>query len=217
MENQEPTESKDHKDTRAKILAAALEEFADKGREGARMQAIADRAGVNKALLHYYFRTKEDLHLAVIRDFFQHFIARLSEHPPEAAEPSTLIRHLVDSYMGMIHQTPKFPRIMMRLLLAPEGHQPLQKEIFNSPDFEKLRAYLFGQLLGLQKKGHLQDVDPQAAILSLLGSMLFYFIGQPVVSLAFPGLSENEDGLERYQESLVTIFTRGFSLEGKMK
>ncbi len=54
--------------TEQKILNAAREEFINTGLKGARMQEIADRAGVNKALLHYYFRSKEKLYEAAIRE-----------------------------------------------------------------------------------------------------------------------------------------------------
>ncbi|HEY9766629.1 MAG TPA: TetR/AcrR family transcriptional regulator, partial [Chroococcales cyanobacterium] len=203
------------KDTQAKITEAALEEFAEKGKDGARMQAIADRAGVNKALLHYYFHTKDDLHLAVIRNFFQSFVLRLCQNAPVNQDPEAVVRLFVDTYMGMIQQNPKFPRIMMRLLLAPEGLEGIKREIFAAPDFEKLRTFLFGQLGALQALGHIQDVDPQAAMLSLLGSMIFYFIGKPLVSAVFPDVTEGEAGFERYKESLITIFTRGFLSEGR--
>ncbi|HBN09035.1 MAG TPA: hypothetical protein DD435_10440 [Cyanobacteria bacterium UBA8530] len=208
-------ETKETKDTQAKIMEAALEEFAEKGKDGARMQAIADRAGVNKALLHYYFHTKNDLHLAVIRSFFQSFVLRLCSKPPVNQDPETVVRLFVDTYMGMIQQNPKFPRIMMRLLIAPGGLEGIKSEIFAAPDFEKLRTFLFGQIGALQALGHMGDVDPQAALLSLLGSMIFYFIGRPVVSLVFPDITESEAGFERYKASLVTIFTRGFLSEGR--
>ena len=54
--------------TEAQILKAAREVFIAKGLDGARMQEIADHAGINKALLHYYFRTKEKLFEAVFRE-----------------------------------------------------------------------------------------------------------------------------------------------------
>jgi TetR/AcrR family transcriptional regulator len=58
---------KDHKDTEEKILDAAKDVFQKKGMTGARMQEIADKAGINKALLHYYYRTKEKLFEKVLR------------------------------------------------------------------------------------------------------------------------------------------------------
>src|SRR4051812_3781916 len=62
--------------TRAAILAAAETEFARSGLAGARTDAIAAAAGVNKALLYYYFKSKETLYGAVIEDHFKAFNER---------------------------------------------------------------------------------------------------------------------------------------------
>ena len=58
-------------DTEQKILQAATEIFLEKGHDGARMQVIADKAGINKALLHYYFRSKDKLFRTVFKKELQ--------------------------------------------------------------------------------------------------------------------------------------------------
>src|SRR5260370_21528069 len=63
--------------TRAAILKAALEEFAHEGPAGARTEEIARRAGVNKALLYYYFKDKEGLYGAVLEQVFSGLSARV--------------------------------------------------------------------------------------------------------------------------------------------
>jgi len=65
-------------DTEAKILAAAGEVFRAKGRDGAKMQEIADAAGINKAMLHYYFRSKDQLFETVFTQAAQHFFEKLN-------------------------------------------------------------------------------------------------------------------------------------------
>jgi TetR/AcrR family transcriptional regulator len=66
-----------YSETERKILQAAREVFQRKGLYGARMQEIADAAGINKALLHYYFRNKDKLFDAIFSDVFQNFIPGL--------------------------------------------------------------------------------------------------------------------------------------------
>ena len=68
--------------TEQKIFEAALEVFASKGRDGARMQEIADHAGINRPLLHYYFRSKSQLYEAVFAHGFKQFISSLSQSVP---------------------------------------------------------------------------------------------------------------------------------------
>ena len=65
--------------TEQRIFNAALEVFSRKGKDGARMQEIADCAGINRALLHYYFRSKSKLYEAVFAHGFEQFIGGLSQ------------------------------------------------------------------------------------------------------------------------------------------
>jgi len=68
----------EEKQVEKNILQAALQVFIEKGRDGARMQEIADNAGVNKMFLHYYFRNKDTLFLEVVKkivtDLYDHVI-----------------------------------------------------------------------------------------------------------------------------------------------
>ena len=64
--------SKKDLNTEQKILLAAKKIFVEKGLEGARMQEIANEAGINKALLHYYFRSKDKLFEGVFREAFHY-------------------------------------------------------------------------------------------------------------------------------------------------
>ena len=68
---------KDKIKTEDKIFDSAMKEFLEKGFNGARMQAIADEAGINKALLHYYFKSKEVLYKEVFKKVFVEFLMRL--------------------------------------------------------------------------------------------------------------------------------------------
>ncbi|UCG28570.1 MAG: TetR/AcrR family transcriptional regulator, partial [Bacteroidales bacterium] len=99
--------------TEALIFEAAKRVFGRKGLDGARMQEIADEAGINKALLHYYFRTKEKLFEAVLTDIFQSFF-------PKAmvimADPDISIREKIEQfvniYISLIQENPYMPGFM---------------------------------------------------------------------------------------------------------
>jgi TetR/AcrR family transcriptional regulator len=97
-----------------RILAAAAEEFANNGFFGARTQAISDSANVNKAMLHYYFRTKENLYGQVIREAFQKILARVGQAWMEPAPIETRVETIVDSYMDHYESNPDFLRIVLR-------------------------------------------------------------------------------------------------------
>lgn len=79
-------------ETEKKIIAAAREVFIRQGREGARMQEIAEKAGVNKALLHYYFRSKEKLYRKILQDAVTGLMERLLAIPAGGSFRDFLVR-----------------------------------------------------------------------------------------------------------------------------
>jgi AcrR family transcriptional regulator len=108
------SESAGHGSAEERILAAAAEEFANNGFFGARTQAIADSAGVNKAMLHYYFRTKENLYGEVIGTAFRKVLARVGQSWIEPGTIETRVLKMVDSYMEHYEENPRFLRIILR-------------------------------------------------------------------------------------------------------
>ena len=78
--------------TKASIRAAARGEFADRGAEGARVDAIADRAGANKRLLYHYFGNKDDLYLAVLEEAYTAIRAAESELVLSRSSPASMVK-----------------------------------------------------------------------------------------------------------------------------
>lgn len=104
--------------TREKILAAARAEFIENGLRGARMQEIANRAGVNKALLHYHFRDKESLYRAVLELVTQRMRNEIfaTFSPAEEIPPEESIRRLVRTYVMALHEHPDMVGLVLREL-----------------------------------------------------------------------------------------------------
>lgn len=113
------TAAREDEGTREKILSAARIEFLENGLRGARLQEIADRAGVNKALLHYHFRDKESLYRTVLESVTGRMkseifpaIQPVDEHEaPEAA-----VRRLVRTYMMVLRDHPDMVGLVLREL-----------------------------------------------------------------------------------------------------
>src|SRR3954468_10948841 len=95
--------------TEEKILEAARKIFLAKGLDGARMQDIADEAGINKAMLHYYFRSKEKLFEKIFTEVAGHFLPRIATIL--ASENSVLekIDTFCAEYINQVMQTPYVP------------------------------------------------------------------------------------------------------------
>ncbi|MBD3321035.1 MAG: TetR family transcriptional regulator [Chitinivibrionales bacterium] len=103
--------------TEQKILDAARAAFVAKGLAGARMQSVADSAGVNKALLHYYFRSKMNLYEAVLQDTMARLwscLRKAVQAYPRAGDIRELIHTIVSLYIRTMQANPDFPRLFLR-------------------------------------------------------------------------------------------------------
>ncbi|HUI84810.1 MAG TPA: TetR/AcrR family transcriptional regulator [Candidatus Binatia bacterium] len=162
------------------ILRAALVEFAQEGLAGARMDAIADAAGVNKALLYYYFRDKDALYGAVLDRFFQKLAGRIimvCDRPGPAGER---FLSYVRAHFDSIAESPYYARIFMSELMSA-GREA-------SPHLDRIfAAYLqpiAGRVLALVQEGigsrDFRPVDPNQFLPSAIGSIVHYFLTAPL-------------------------------------
>src|SRR6185436_13394381 len=97
------------RDTEQRILGAAHAVFVRRGTAGARMQEIADEAGVNKALLHYYFRSKSRLADAVFQRVARGVFGRLAEVGTSDAPLDLKVRHIIGIYLEQLSKMPFLP------------------------------------------------------------------------------------------------------------
>jgi TetR/AcrR family transcriptional regulator len=173
-------------ETRARILEAALSEFAAHGLAGARTEQIASAAGVNKALLYYYFESKEKLYAATLEMVSARVRDRsMAVFLRDGTPGERLLRAALDHFDRILTQR-EFQSIMqqemMRLHRGEEGMLPiLVKRIF-SP----LRTMFFSMVREGIASGELIEADSMQLILSALGGNVFYFLSAPVWRLVEP-------------------------------
>lgn len=175
--------------TRAAILKAALEEFSHEGVAGARTDEIARRAGVNKALLYYYFKDKEGLYAAALERVFsglhQKVIAVLEN---TALPPRARLLKYVESHFDYIASVPFYPRLVQREFMRSAGRtlSPVASRIlekYGKPIYTRLRD-LIGH--GIET-GDFRKVDPMQTVTSILGAIVFYFISLPAQQVMAAG------------------------------
>jgi AcrR family transcriptional regulator len=99
--------------TEQKILEAAEEVFQEKGFDGARMQEIADKANINKGLLHYYFKTKDSLFEAIFSIAFHTMIGQIQSIMSLEISLNERIDRIVDDFMSMLAKNPALPRFVI--------------------------------------------------------------------------------------------------------
>lgn len=102
--------------TEQKILDAAKDIFQHKGMTGARMQEIADKAGINKALLHYYYRTKEKLFEKVFELAFSLFIPKVKEMMTSDKPIFEKLEFFIENYLNLLQKHPYIPGFIINEL-----------------------------------------------------------------------------------------------------
>ena len=142
MKKQTKTIVESEATTREKILTAARKEFIENGLRGARMQEIADRAGINKALLHYHFRDKENLYSEALQSVISSLSGSVSnafgnETQKKSVEDSLLI--LVNTYMDILENNPDFVGLTLRELSDGGAHlEPILRGV--APLIQKIAS-----------------------------------------------------------------------------
>jgi AcrR family transcriptional regulator len=163
--------------TEEKILAAARKVFLNKGMDGARMQDIADEAGINKALLHYYFRSKDKLFEHIFLEVASDFLPRVFAVLESEETLFEKIEHFCQAYIGQLQKTPYVPIFILNEI----NRQPqefLKKVLGNN------KPPLFKMLLQIDaevKAGIIKPLDPLQLLLNILSLCLFPFVASPLV------------------------------------
>ena len=175
-------------DTESRILQAAEEEFLLKGLEGARTTAIAERAGVTHAMLHYYVRTKNMLFERIIEEKMRNAgnimqaVFLLGDMPLMER-----VKRGVEQHFDFIAANPNLPRFVIQEIYShPERHEIMRSQVLTiTKDW----------LCDLQR--HIDEsaatkatewIDARMLLLDIVSLNLFAFIGYPFVSLMFDGL-----------------------------
>jgi len=168
-------------ESRAAILKAAANEFSEHGIAGARTDSIARAAGVNKALLYYYFKDKETLYGSVLDNAFSGMKQKVFQVLDSDLPSRQKIMAYAGAYFDFIASNQIYPKLMQReMMRAREGHsehiERLVKTYFQ-PIYKRV-----GELL--QKgiaEGEFRKVDPAHFVPSMVAMIVFYFSSAPVM------------------------------------
>ena len=159
------------------ILNAAKRIFQQKGMQGARMQEIADEAGINKALLHYYFRSKQLLFEAVFKHAFLILAPQLNNVINEDTSLFEKIEKFSANYISFIIKHPYLPNfIIQELNRNPEFiNNLIEKNQF--PSIEKFKLQVVENI----KNGTIKPIDPSQLFINLISLNVLPFLAAPLL------------------------------------
>lgn len=179
-----PKRARNSSKTKAAILVAGRAEFAERGFEGARVDAIAERAGANKRLLYHYFGNKEDLYRAVLLDAYEEIRRGERGLSLDQYGPADAMDRLVRFTFRHFLANPWFPRLL--------GTENIENARFlkTMPDIQALHSPLVGQITAILKRGaeagiFRRDVDPVQLYISIAALGFFYVSNMATLSVIF--------------------------------
>lgn len=164
-------------ETEQRIFEAARDVFHEQGYDGARMQEIAERAGINKAMLHYYFRSKDKLFEAVFRVSALKVIPRVIDIVRGEMTIEQKLTAVVEAYIDLLRSNPHLPGfVIQELRRNPTG----------------LRKFIGGQARGafeqLAKdvdeaagRGEIRRIAPEHLLSNVIALCVFPFIARPML------------------------------------
>jgi AcrR family transcriptional regulator len=210
-------------ETERKIIAAAQQEFSERGFGGARMQSIAARAGVNKALLHYYFRSKQKLYEITIKSLFIAIWTSIRTNLQSAQQPMAprqVIRTIVAAYISALAANPGFPRMLMREFADGAGFlRTVIGDFFSS--LGEIPLSVISMLQKGMKDGTVRRMGIPHIMINTIGMCVASFIFKPIVELVteqFDHLGKFESDASYYEariEAITTMVCDGILIKEK--
>ena len=185
-------------ETEEKIISSAEKLFYQKGKAGTSMQDIADDAGINRTLLNYYFRSKDQLFEAVFRKAMESFVPDLAVMINAHNAFEEYVPAMVEKIIDTMLENPHIPNFILQELSSnPERMPQIIKEMGVDP--EKITEKMGGGI-GLSHRG----MDPRQVIMNLMSLMIFPFAAKPVVlDILYKG--DNEAYAEAMKDRKILI------------
>ena len=166
--------------TEEKILKAARKVFIRDGMSGARMQDIADEAGINKALLHYYFSNKEKLFQTIFKEVTLDFLPRMNAIFESDMPLFEKVHSFCREYIAQVAANPFIPQFMF----SEMNKQPdkLLKKMWGDkrPQIQKLTAQIQEEIA----KGNIKPIHPLHLVMNMFAMCVFPFVAKPMLQFA---------------------------------
>lgn len=192
------------------ILESAEQEFFIKGFDGARTTSIAKRAGVTHAMLHYYYRTKEQLFERVIDKNVSLIIATMFSSLGKADMPFLdRLKVSISSHFDIVASNPLLPHFFLNEIISrPERYNMMQNKLETSAKeiFSKVQIEIDEQ----SQQGNIEWIDARMLFMSIVSLNIFPFVALPFAKRMMGDLLDNQDSFleQRKAENIETIMRR---------
>ena len=200
------------KSTEEKIINASLDEFSELGYAGARVDSIAERGAVNKAMIYYYFKSKEKLYERILTDISTEIYGQIKEASADGNEPIEQFYAIIGRYVDMLKLIDRrFMRIYMREI-ASGG------EFFRKIAIPNLVLPVMSIVEPLFKKGvekgEIRDLNPYMTFLQIIGGIIFFnIIRIPMEGSPVEGVIFKDNFYEEFSANMFGILKEGIEVK----
>ncbi|HUB60013.1 MAG TPA: TetR/AcrR family transcriptional regulator [Puia sp.] len=190
--------------TEERIKEAARKLFTQKGFAATRTRDIAEEAGINLALLNYYFRSKQKLFDLIMMENFRQFVKGITVNFSDGSMTfEQRIQKIVAAYVDMLTRVPDLPLFILNEI---QGNPSRIATKLNT-ELAPMRQHLFNQLIASNKEGK-TNLEPFHFIANLVGLTVFPFIGRPILQRILGVTDEQFDKYMQDRKTLVPIWIK---------
>ena len=190
---------------RAKISAAGEELFAARGYAGTAVRDIAEKAGVNGAMIHYYFRNKEGLYRAILESAASRVREMLVETTGGDLSTKDRLARFVEAYAAYILSHPNLARILYREMLAGGSRLIKVAQKYAVTNYTILRETMAEGV----RRGELRKIDIDLAPISLMGMVVVFQLVRPIIAVVLGEGKYDERFIKRLSVHTVDLFLNG--------
>ena len=188
-----------------KIKSAAKKLFTLKGFSAVRTRDIAEEAGINLALLNYYFRSKENLYDIILMENFRQFIQGISTNVYEKnMDIWEKLERIVIAYIDFLSQNPDLPLFILNELTG----NPRKIALAIDADVAPMRMHLFQEMKEAMAQGRIAQIEPFHFMANLVGLTVFPFVGKPILLRVTHSQESQFKGFMEERKKLVPIWLK---------
>ncbi|SIN93257.1 TetR/AcrR family transcriptional regulator [Chitinophaga niabensis] len=189
--------------TEQQIIDAAKKIFMQKGLAGARMQDIADEAGINKAMLHYYYRSKDKLFDMVFQEAMENLLKRINVIFKGEMAFEEKVAAAVDHYITFLSGNPHLPVFIINEI--NQNPDRIVERFVHAPDFPDIKQFMKEMLVEMEK-GTIRKMNPMQLMMNMLSMCIFPFVARPLISNVFGMNDQQYSALMEERKKSVTEF-----------
>jgi AcrR family transcriptional regulator len=195
----------DDPEARAKITAAAEQLFAARGYDGTVTRDIARAAGVNAAMIHYYFGNKEGLYRAILEGAASRVRSLLVETAAGKGATREQLARFVDAYSAYILSQPNLARILYREMLTGGKHIVQIAQKYAVTNYTILKDTMSEGI----RRGELRAIDYELAPISLMGMVVIFQFLRPIITTVLGKTKYDEQFVARIAAHTIDLFLNG--------